>query len=219
MIPLRDDNPTRGIPWLSWLIIGGCLLTFFWQISLPAAEAQYAIYAFGLIPARIFGLAQLTPELTLIPAWMTAVTSMFLHGGWLHLIGNLLYLWIFSDNVEDRLGTVRFAAFYLCCGVAAAAAQALPTPDSSIPMIGASGALSGVLGAYLVWFPRAHVLVLIPLGFFSQMLRLPAGLVLGLWFALQLLAELGGADAGVAFRAHIGGFVAGVLLALALSRR
>lgn len=201
------------------MILVSCVLTFFWQISLPDAQAQAATYGFGLIPARVFGVAQLPSELDLIPAWATVISSMFLHGGWLHLIGNLLYLWIFSDNVEDRLGTPRFGVFYLLCGVAAAAAQALPNPESAIPMIGASGALSGVLGAYLVWFPRAHVLVLVPLGFFTQLVRLPAALVLGLWFVLQLLAEFGETQAGVAFRAHIGGFVAGVLLALVLGRR
>lgn len=219
MIPLRDDNPTKGIPWLSWVIMGTCLITLFWQSSLPDSEAQALAYALGFIPARVFGLTQLPAELALIPAWLTVFSAMFLHGGWLHLLGNLLYLWIFSDNVEARMGSARFALFFLLCGIAAAAAQALPTPYSTVPMIGASGALAGVLGAYLVWFPRAHVLVLIPLGFFTQVLRLPAALVLGLWFVLQLAAELSGADAGIAFRAHIGGFVAGLLLGPLLARR
>ena len=168
---------------------------------------------------RTFLLAVGLAALVVVPAWMTLISAMFLHGGWLHLIGNLLYLWIFSNNVEDCLGAPRFAVFYLSCGIVAAAAQALPAPGSTVPMIGASGALAGVLGAYLVWFPRHHVLVLVPLGLFSQIVRLPAALVLGLWFALQLVAEFGGAKAGIAFRAHIGGFVAGLLLGPLLVRR
>jgi membrane associated rhomboid family serine protease len=157
--------------------------------------------------------ASLPPEMTVVPPLATVFTSMFLHGGWLHLIGNMLYMWIFADNIEDAMGHARFVVFYLLCGIAAALAQALPAPGSEIPMIGASGAISGVLGAYLLLHPRAHVMVLIPLGFFSQLTRLPALLVLGLWFALQLVSELGAPEgAGVAFRAHIGGFVAGMAL-------
>jgi membrane associated rhomboid family serine protease len=218
MIPLRDDNPVRTVPVLTYALIVGCVLLFLWQVSL-GARMEAAIYAYGLIPDVLLGDARLPPELARVPAWLTVFTSMFLHGSWMHLIGNMLYVWIFADNVEDRLGHGRFAVFYLLCGVAAALAQALPDPDSQIPMVGASGAISGVLGAYLLMFPRAHVLVLLPLGPFSQLTRLPALLVLGLWFALQLLSEMvAPADAGVAFRAHIGGFVAGLVL-LPLFRR
>jgi len=136
-----------------------------------------------------------------------------LHGGWMHIIGNMLYLWIFGDNVEDSMGHVRFIVFYLICGLVAVAAQALPDPSSEIPMIGASGAISGVLGAYLLLFPQARVLVLIPLGFIMQTVRLPAGIVLALWFGLQLLSNATQQGAGgVAFRAHIGGFIAGMVL-------
>jgi membrane associated rhomboid family serine protease len=139
---------------------------------------------------------------------------MFLHGGWMHLIGNMLYLWIFGNNVEDAMGHVRFVIFYLLCGVAAVFAQALPDATSTIPMIGASGAISGVLGAYLLLYPRAHVLVAIPLGFYMRTMYLPAMVVLGFWFVLQLinsaLADPG--QGGVAFGAHIGGFVAGMVL-------
>jgi membrane associated rhomboid family serine protease len=132
----------------------------------------------------------------------------------MHLLGNMLYLWIFGDNIEDRFGHGRYLFFYVVCGIAAALAQALPDPHSQVPMVGASGAISGVLGAYALMYPRAHVTVLIPLGFFSQLTRLPALLVLGLWFVLQLASNMlaAGAGAGVAFRAHIGGFVAGMLL-------
>ena len=212
MIPLKDDNPTRTFPFVNYALILGCVAVFVWQVSL-GERIQAAIYAYGLIPDVLLGDARLPAELAVVPAWATVFTSMFLHGGWMHLIGNLLYLWIFADNVEDRLGHGRFTVFYALCGVAAALAQALPDPDSQIPMVGASGAISGVLGAYLLMFPRAHVLVLLPLGPLSQLVRMPALLVLGLWFAMQLLSEMFAAPgAGVAFRAHIGGFVAGLLL-------
>ncbi|MGH8502767.1 MAG: rhomboid family intramembrane serine protease [Gammaproteobacteria bacterium] len=212
LIPLRDDNPVRTTPVVSYTIIAACILVFLWQVSLGANQ-QAAVYSLGLIPAVLLQGAALPPELDLVPPVATVFTSMFLHGGWLHLIGNMLYMWIFADNIEDAMGHGRFVAFYLLCGIAAALAQALPAPGSEIPMIGASGAISGVLGAYLLLHPRAHVLVLIPLGFFSQVTRLPALLVLGLWFVLQLISELGAPEgAGVAFRAHIGGFVAGMAL-------
>jgi membrane associated rhomboid family serine protease len=146
---------------------------------------------------------------------------MFLHGGWMHLIGNMLYLWIFGNNVEDAMGHARFLAFYVLCGAAAVFAQALPAPDSTIPMIGASGAISGVLGAYLLLYPHARVLVLIPLGAFSRLVYLPAMVVLGFWFALQLLSTLlaDPNQPGVAFGAHAGGFVAGMLLIPLFKRR
>ncbi|MCG8432961.1 MAG: rhomboid family intramembrane serine protease [Gammaproteobacteria bacterium] len=213
MIPLRDNNPTRTTPFISFTVLGMCVLVFFWQVSLGPEAGQAAVYAFGVIPAVLFNSAQLSPELAIVPPVATVFTSMFLHGGWMHLIGNMLYLWIFADNVEDSMGHVRFIFFYLLCGIAAALAQAVPDPGSQIPMIGASGAISGVLGAYLLLFPRAQVLVLIPFGYLSRIVHLPAVFVLGLWFALQLLENAltppGGA--GVAFRAHIGGFVAGMV--------
>ena len=214
MIPLNDDNPTRTTPYLTWGLIAACVAVFLWQVSLGPRDGQAAIYGLGMIPGVLFGRVALPEELALIPAWLTVFSSMFLHGGWMHLIGNMLYLWIFADNIEDGLGRGRFIVFYLVCGVAAAMAQAIPAPASEIPMVGASGAISGVLGAYLLLHGKARVLVLIPLGFFTQIVRLPALLVLGLWFAMQLLSELGAGDgAGVAFRAHIGGFVAGLALA------
>ena len=217
MIPLKDDNPTRTFPFVNYALIAACVLVFLWEVSL-GARAQNAILAYGLIPDVLLGDARLPPALAVVPAWATVFTSMFLHGGWMHLIGNMLYLWIFADNVEDRFGHGRFIVFYALCGIAAAAAQALPDPDSQIPMVGASGAISGVLGAYALMFPRAHVLMAIPIGILA-FTRMPALLVLGLWFAMQLLSELAAPPgAGVAFRAHIGGFVAGMLL-LPLFRR
>ncbi|MDQ3731803.1 MAG: rhomboid family intramembrane serine protease [Pseudomonadota bacterium] len=213
LIPLRDDNPTRSTPVVSYGIIGACVLVYLWQATLGPSAGQAAVYALGLVPAVLLQGASLPPEIALIPPTATVFTSMFLHGGWLHLIGNMLYLWIFADNIEDSMGHGRFIVFYLLCGIAAALAQALPAPGSEIPMVGASGAISGVLGAYLILHPRAHVLVLVPLGFFSQITRLPAVLVLGLWFLLQLISEIGAPEgAGVAFRAHIGGFMAGMAL-------
>ena len=221
MIPLRDDNPSSIVPVVSWVLIGTCVLAFLWQISLDSRDGQIAVFALGVIPAILFEGARLPPEVVMVPPAATVFTSMFLHGGWMHLIGNMLYLWIFGDNVEDSMGHGRFVVFYLLCGVAAVLAQSLPDTRSQVPMIGASGAISGVLGAYLLLYPHARVLVLIPLGFFTQIVRLPAGLVLGLWFALQLFNSLatppGGG--GVAFGAHIGGFVAGLALIPFFKRR
>jgi len=213
MIPLHDDNPTAIKPYVTVALIASCTAVFLWQLSLGAA-AERAVYALGVIPAVLFDNITLSPELAIVPPVATIVTSMFLHGGWMHLIGNMLYLWIFGNNVEDAMGHVRFVLFYLLCGIAAVLAQALPNTDSTVPMIGASGAISGVLGAYLLLYPHARVLVLIPLGFYSRLVHLPAMAVLGFWFVLQLISSAfsdprGG---GVAFSAHIGGFIAGMAL-------
>lgn len=219
MIPLRDDNPTERTPFVSYGLIAACVLVYLWQASLGREAAQAVVYAFGAVPAVLFGeapprLAQALSDLRAMPAGVTVFTSMFMHGGLMHLIGNMLYLWIFADNIEDRMGHARFIVFYLLCGVVALLAHALPNAASQTPMVGASGAISGVLGAYLLLYPRAHVLVLIPLGFLSQLIHLPAIAVLGLWFGLQLLQSLmtPAEAAGVAFGAHIGGFIAGMVL-------
>ncbi|HLD13195.1 MAG TPA: rhomboid family intramembrane serine protease [Burkholderiales bacterium] len=214
MIPLRDDNPTTITPFVTYIFIAACILVFLWQMSLGEKGFEAAVLALGVIPATLLGDARLPPELYLVPPVATVFSSMFLHGGFMHLAGNMLYLWIFGNNVEDSMGHVRFVIFYLLCGVAAVLAQAWPNPESTIPMIGASGAISGVLGAYLLLFPRAHVLVLIPLGMFSRMVPLPAMVVLGFWFVLQLVSSAlaDGSQGGVAFGAHIGGFVAGMIL-------
>ena len=214
MIPLKDDNPTHIRPLVTYGLIAACVLIYLWQASHDARGQQLVIYALGVIPATLLGDASLPEEIAMVPASVTIVTSMFLHGGLWHLGGNMLYLWIFGNNVEDAMGHGRFVAFYLLCGTAAVFAQALPDPESTIPMVGASGAISGVLGAYLLLHPHARVLVLIPLGFFSQIVYLPAALVLGLWFVLQLVSQLltPPGSGGVAFGAHIGGFIAGMLL-------
>jgi membrane associated rhomboid family serine protease len=214
MLPLRDDNPTTLPPIITVGVIVICCLVFFWQLSLGQAQ-QSAVYAFGAIPAVLFGYEQLPSHLIMVPAWITAFTSMFMHGGWMHLIGNMLYLWIFGNNIEDAMGHVRFVIFYLLCGIAALLANALPDMHSTIPMIGASGAISGVLGAYAMLYPHARVMVIIPLGFLSQTMWLPAILVLGFWFVLQIISNVltaGQGGGGVAFGAHIGGFIAGVAL-------
>jgi membrane associated rhomboid family serine protease len=213
MIPLRDDNPSSIAPVVTIGLIVACVLAFLWELSF-GASGQRVIYALGVVPASLLGRGDLPAELAWVPPWATVVTSMFMHGGWMHLIGNMLYLWIFGDNVEDSMGHGRFIVFYLLCGAAAVLAQALPDPTSEVPMVGASGAISGVLGAYLLLYPHARVLVAIPLGFILQTMRIPAGLVLVLWFGLQLLSNMmaQAGQGGVAFRAHIGGFIAGMLL-------
>jgi len=220
MFPLHDDNPTSHFPFVTILLIVSCVLIFMWQVSL-GKHAQTAIYVFGATPAFLFGLKSMPAEATFFPVWLTAFTSMFMHGGWMHLLGNMLYLWIFGNNIEDAMGKRRFIVFYLICGLAALMANALPNPHSTIPMVGASGAISGVLGAYLILFPRARVLVAIPLGIFIHTTRLPAIWVLGFWFVLQIINSLltAGQQGGVAWGAHIGGFVAGMVLIPFFKRR
>ena len=172
-----------------------------------------AVYALGAIPAVVFDHARLTPELEWIAPLLTPFTSMCIHGGFMQLAGNMLYLWIFGNNIEDAMGHGRFIVFYAICGIAAVLAQALPNTESTVPMIGASGAISGVLGAYLLLYPKARVLVLIPLGFFLHTIRLKAAVVLVIWFVIQILSSLTTGDGPrVAWFAHIGGFVAGIVL-------
>ena len=221
MFPISDDNPRIGTPYVTWSVIGACVLVFFWQVSLGASGGEIAIYEFGMIPARLLGTAALDPELIAVPAWSTVFTSMFMHGGWLHLGFNMLFLWIFGDNVEDCMGHARYLIFYLVCGVAAALAQAFVSPGSTIPMVGASGAISGVLGAYLLLHPRATVRTVIFLGVFVTMMHLPALIVLGLWFLMQLVSAAfsNSGEAGVAFWAHVGGFVAGMALVPLFKKR
>jgi membrane associated rhomboid family serine protease len=214
MFPIADDNPRINTPYVTWSLIGACVLVYVWQFSLGANSGEIAVYQYGMIPARLFGEATLDPELATVPAWATVFTSMFMHGGWMHLGFNMLFLWIFGDNIEDSMGHVRYLVFYLTCGVAAALAQAFVNPGSTVPMVGASGAISGVLGAYLLLHPRATVRTMIFLGVFVTMVHLPALIVLGLWFLMQLVSAAfsSSGEPGVAFWAHIGGFVAGMAL-------
>ncbi|HUQ51142.1 MAG TPA: rhomboid family intramembrane serine protease [Gammaproteobacteria bacterium] len=209
MIPLRDDNPVRGIPVVTILTMLACMAVYLWQISLPPDGKQAAITLLGFMPALLFGHASIEGDPWVSPAG-SIFTAMFLHGGFFHLAGNMIYLWIFGDNVEDRMGRGRFIAFYLICGAIAALTQALPDTRSTVPMIGASGAVSGVLGAYIVLYPRANVLVALPF----LLARVPALIALGVWFAAQLWSSLRAEPGagGVAFMAHVGGFIGGALL-------
>jgi len=222
MIPLHDDNPTEIRPWVTIGIIATCIVVFLWQISQLTEEFNLIAYRLGFIPSVLWGENSLPPEIVLVSAELSIVTSMFLHGSWMHLGGNMLYLWIFGNNVEDAMGHVRFAIFYLACGAAAALAQAAQDPFSTIPMIGASGAIGGILGAYLLLHPHARILVVVPFGFLIP-LRIPAFIVLGAWFVFQFIATASstGDDGGggVAYWAHIGGFAAGLVLVLVLKRR
>jgi membrane associated rhomboid family serine protease len=228
VIPLHDDNPTSTKPYVTVGILIACVLVYVLQhVLLSGTGAQQAAYAFGLVPALLTGREMLPPEIDVIPAWATILTSMFMHGGFWHLAGNMLYLWIFGNNVEDAMGHTRFFIFYVVCGTAAVFAQVLPNPGSIIPMVGASGAISGVLGAYLLLFPRARVLLGLPLGFLIVSLgRFPAIWVLAAWFGLQLVMGFaaaaqvpGESQGGIAFGAHIGGFIAGLVLVTIFKRR
>ena len=211
MIPLKDENSTLSTPILSYTIIGICILVFLIQISSPGFENGSLFYSYGVVPASLLGTESLPNDLNKIDPYLTLITSMFMHGGFMHLIGNMLYMWIFADNIEDDLGKTKFIIFYLAAGAAAALTQVYLNVNSTVPMVGASGAISGVLGAYLIRYPRNKVLVLIPLGIFTQLLKIPALFVLGFWFILQFVSSAGSSSegGGVAYGAHIGGFVFG----------
>jgi membrane associated rhomboid family serine protease len=222
VIPLRDANPTRRTPVVTLALIAACGIVFAWQLGLLVEGGDEALNAFiverGTVPAELSAAIGRSDWLS--GPVLDVFTSMFLHAGWLHLLGNMLYLWIFGNNVEDLMGRPLFLGFYLLGGVAAVAGQMAIDPASEIPMIGASGAISATLGAYLVLYPRARIQSLVFLGFFYQLIAVPAVIVLGFWFVLQVIDGLGslgaatGVEGGVAFFAHIGGFVIGALLAL-----
>jgi membrane associated rhomboid family serine protease len=210
MIPLRDYIPTRRFPIVTLMLILINVAVFALELLLDAGGLlEDFINTFGLVPLLV------TQHFDSFVAF-TFISSMFMHGGFLHILGNMLYLWIFGNNVEDEMGRLRFLIFYFVAGIAASLAQVIAGPRSTVPGIGASGAIAGVLGAYLVLYPRARVATLIPLGLFTRVADLPAVLVLGFWFVLQLLngvLSFGmGQMGGVAWFAHIGGFIAGVLL-------
>ncbi len=219
MIPLRDDRPPRTFAFATLAIIAANAAVFWHELSLGSPGRLDAFFAsFALTPTDLIHAP--SPDTA-----RTIFTSMFLHGGWAHILGNMLFLWIFGRNVEDSIGHFKFLVFYLLCGVAAAAAQVALSPDSTVPMIGASGAISGVLGAYLLLFPRARVLVLFPIWIFWRVFYLPAVLYLVFWFGLQFLsgmAALNSVDVnggGVAFWAHVGGFIAGMFLIPVFKKR
>ncbi len=221
MIPLKDDNPTSGKPLVTYFLIGLCVAVFFAQLGSESYKTGQLFYSYGLIPSVLMGHDQLPNNLYEVPAYMTIFSSMFLHGGFMHLAGNMLYMWIFADNIEDNLGPTKFLIFYLLSGVGAAMTQVLMDTHSQIPMVGASGAIGGVLGAYLINHPQARVLVLIPFGFFSQLIKIRAIYVLGFWFVLQFInsSMTSSNGGGVAYAAHIGGFVSGMILILFLNKK
>lgn len=216
LLPISDSNPRHRISfqYVTVALIAACVAVFLWQASLDPRSAQEAVYALGTIPAMVFGERTLSPELSWIPAEMTLLTSMFLHGGWMHLIGNMLYLWILGDNVEDCMGHVRFLIFYLVCGLAAVMTHMLIDTGSTVPLVGASGAISGVMGAYLLLHPTARINVLIWILIFVRVVPVPAGIALAAWIGLQFVNAAGtpSSGGGVAFWAHIGGAVAGMVL-------
>jgi membrane associated rhomboid family serine protease len=233
VFPLKDDVPSRTTPFVTIGLIALNVLVFLYQVSLQGVGSPEGVRAardfvleFGLVPCRLTG--DCARGGGLLPPALTVLTSMFVHGGIIHVGGNMLYLWIFGDNVEDTLGHCRFVVFYLACGAVAAIAQTLLSAASSLPMIGASGAVSGVLGAYLLLFPRANVLTIIVFGFFVRLVRIPAVIMLGIWFLVQFLGGLvmwapasrgGAADGGTAWFAHLGGFLAGMGLCFVLRPR
>ena len=215
MIPLKDDNPTSGRPIVTYFLIGACVLVFLAQLGSQSYKTGQLFYSYGLIPSVLMGHDQLPMDLYAVPAYLTIFSSMFMHGGFMHIIGNMLYMWIFADNIEDDLGPSRFIIFYLLCGIGAAMTQVLMDTYSQVPMVGASGAIGGVLGGYLINHPKAKVLVLIPFGFFSQLIKINALYALGFWFILQFISSGG----GVAYAAHIGGFVSGMILILFFNKK
>lgn len=225
VFPLKDLNPTERFPFATVTLIAANVLVFVYELSLGRGLNTF-VAAYGMIPYEITRAADLIGGVQGTPivhapgpplVHLTLLTSMFIHGGFLHILGNMLYLWIFGNNIEDLLGPLKFIVFYLVCGVAAAAAHILTDPSSTVPTVGASGAVSGVLGAYFIVHPRAKVLTLVFLGIFIRPMLLPAGLILLLWFVLQIFSgfaslSTGIQSSGVAWFAHIGGFVAGIVL-------
>jgi membrane associated rhomboid family serine protease len=233
MFPLRDDNPQILFPYITYgIVVLNALAWVFLQGLGMEPQLARSVCQLGLIPGE---LLQNLPGQVRVPvgpdtfcvvgnssAWFTPLTSMFMHGSWLHIIGNMWFLWIFGNNVEDAMGHARFAVFYVLCGLAAAVLQMAADPDSLIPMVGASGAIGGVMGAYILFYPRVHVHLLVILGVFITTVAVPAVFMLGYWFVLQLLsgfASIGAEGGGVAFWAHVGGFAAGVVLALVFRDR
>ncbi|MDI6892882.1 MAG: rhomboid family intramembrane serine protease [Actinomycetota bacterium] len=223
VIPLRDENPTETFPWITVGLIAANIFIFLYEISLSATgQLELFVYAYSLIPYEITHGMALYPATFKLP-YLAILTSMFLHGGWVHVIGNMLYLWIFGNNIEDALGHFRFLFFYLLCGLGGTLGHILSGPNSQVPSLGASGAIAGVLAAYLVFYPGARILAIVPFFYFIQIVKLPATLVIGFWFIVQLMsgvASLGvQTTGGVAWFAHIGGFLAGFILVLILPKR
>ena len=215
MFPIRDTIPSRHLPIATWTLIALNLFFFFRELTLPPAAADQMMYLFGIVPAR-FTDPEWASEVGFPSTYLPFLTTMFLHGGWLHVIGNMWALWIFGDNVEDRMGPIRFVFFYLACGVAAGIIHVVTNPGSQVPAIGASGAIAGVMAAYFVLFPRARIVAMFLIVFWPVFFQVPAWVYLGVWFLIQFfsgtLASAAGVQAaGIAWWAHIGGFATGLL--------
>ncbi|MCL6610909.1 MAG: rhomboid family intramembrane serine protease [Peptococcaceae bacterium] len=220
MIPLRDSVRPRKTPYVNWFLIALNLYVFVREIMLPTDLLNEVFYNLGVIPSNVLHLLFTGSPLDTV--MITFITAMFLHGGWMHVLSNMLFLWVFGDNVEDRMGHLRYLLFYLAAGIIASISHILANPASEVPIIGASGAVAGVLGGYFVTFPRARVLALIPIIFFFTLAEIPAVIFLAMWFILQIFngtASLGGAVNPVAWWAHIGGFLAGILLTKIMAPR
>jgi membrane associated rhomboid family serine protease len=228
MIPIRDDNPHFLTPYATYAIVGLNVLAWVLVQGLGSEPSlSRSICTLGLVPGELLHTVRAGVEVqvardtycvvTDTASWLSVLTHMFLHGGWMHIIGNMWFLWIFGNNVEDSMGHARFIVFYLLCGLCAAGLQVLASPDSAIPMVGASGAIGGVMGAYVLLYPRVNVHMLFWFGFYVTTFAIPAIWMMGYWFLVQLiggLGSLGGQGGGVAFWAHVGGFLAGALLVL-----
>jgi len=211
LLPLHDQNPLRVIPFqlVTFSIIVLCVLVFLYQQVLQGEQEQAFLLSYGMLPAVLFDHRVLAPELAILPAELTLLSSMFLHVGWMHLVGNMAFLWVFGDNVEDSMGHWRFLLFYLACGVIASFTHALAQGDSISPLIGASGGVSGIIGAYLMLHPRVKVIVLVLM---RVPLRLPAYWIIGFWIGLQIFSIVTGVEGDTAWWAHIGGLVAGAIM-------
>ncbi|MEG3902842.1 rhomboid family intramembrane serine protease [Microcoleus sp. B4-C5] len=221
MVPLHDNNPTRITPYVNYGLIGINIVIFLYEASLSAPQLQSFVQTYAVVPNQLTTSFQSGDLTQILLQAMTLITSQFLHGGFLHLGGNMLFLWVFGNNIEDQLGHIKFLIFYLLCGALAGLAQWFFSMQSTVPALGASGAIAGVLGAYILRFPHAKILTLLPLGFFITTFRIPAIFFLGFWFvqqalygiaSLQIRSNVGMEGGGIAYWAHAGGFVFGVLL-------
>lgn len=222
MVPLNDDNPTKITPYVTYGLIALNIVIFLHEISLTSSELAKFVRTYAIVPRELTASFVSGDTNQILPQFLTLITSQFLHGGFLHLAGNMLFLWIFGNNIEEQLGRFKYLFFYLTCGILAGLAQWFFSPQSNIPALGASGAIAGVLGAYIIRFPRARVLTIIPLGFIFYPVRIPAIFFLGFWFVQQALygiaslnvrSNIGMEGGGVAYWAHAGGFIFGVILA------
>ena len=221
MIPLKDNNPTKSFPFVTIILIAINAVVFLYQLSLNNVSGKVFVFTYGAIPYELMNSINL-PLTPYIPNSVTLFTSMFLHGGLFHLGGNMLYLWIFGNNIEDSMGHIKFVVFYVICGIAAVFAHTVINPGSKIPMIGASGAIAGVLGAYILLFPRAKVSTLIFFGFFIRIIEIPALIMIGFWIVIQFLSgamSAGVQGGGIAYFAHIGGFLAGFAFIVFFKKR